>query len=413
MRQLASDLFRREALSYRGGRLHGEVSLTTPMSWQLIGYSLLGVLIIGIVYLSLGSYARIETVPGVVSIDPGLATIASSRSGVVHSVLVAEGQQVQKGARLATVRTEEDLSAGETAPTRVRDALIAQKDQLGAQAAATARAAEADKARLRERMEGISNELNNIEEQIREQRQLLRMSAADFYNAQDIARRGFISQRDLDAREATLRSRRQQLSQLLQTEAVRRADLKAEQHAIRQTTASASAQIKTIHASQTALQQQVARAESEQGYLMTAPVSGIVTAIAARAGQQVVPGQELMVIIPVNAHVVVDLYVPTTSIGFIEPDQSVNLAIDAFPYQEFGTIPGRIVTVSRAPIKRQDASGTMASYLVRVSLGDTQVSTFRHPKPLLAGMTLSAQIMTEKRSLLEWLFEPLFAVKNS
>ena len=60
---------------------------------------------------------------------------------------------------------------------------------------------------------------------------------------------------------------------------------------------------------------------------------------------------------------------------------------------------------------RQAADGnTVPVYLVTAELDEPFVTAFGRRQPLLPGMTLSARIVTERQSLLQWLFQPLFAV---
>ena len=92
----------------------------------------------------------------------------------------------------------------------------------------------------------------------------------------------------------------------------------------------------------------------------------------------------------------------------------MRLAVDAFPYQRFGTVRARIVRHllgrrSRAPT----ADGAVVPvYLVTAELDEPCVTAFGRRQQLLPGMTLTARIVTEQQSLLEWLFEPLFAVRG-
>src|SRR5205085_4443767 len=105
-----------------------------------------------------------------------------------------------------------------------------------------------------------------------------------------------------------------------------------------------------------------------------------------------------------------ELYIPTTAAGFIAPGQEVRLSIGAFNYQTFGTVEARILTVSRAAVTQPGAQGPVPVYLVTAAIGKPWIMAFGQKQPLLPGMTLSARIITEKRSLIKWLFEPLFAV---
>src|SRR6187551_959138 len=121
--QSTQSLFRREALSSRGLRLHGDISLTQPLSWQLIGYLLFASFVVALIFLATASYSRVETVPGAVVLDKGVVSIVPSRAGIVAEVAVREGTPVTVGDTLARIRSEEHLAHGDSAPARILSAL--------------------------------------------------------------------------------------------------------------------------------------------------------------------------------------------------------------------------------------------------------------------------------------------------
>lgn len=107
------------------------------------------------------------------------------------------------------------------------------------------------------------------------------------------------------------------------------------------------------------------------------------------------------------------LSVPGSAIGFVEPGQRVQLAIDAFPYQQFGTVRGRILEIGRAKALRRAADGKISSYFpVTVELDRSSLTAFGRARPLRPGMELVARIGTAKQTLWQWLFEPLYAVSG-
>lgn len=91
----------------------------------------------------------------------------------------------------------------------------------------------------------------------------------------------------------------------------------------------------------------------------------------------------------------------------------MRLAVDAFPYQRFGTVIGRVETVSASAINAQGPNGgTIAVYPVTVTIDQPRITAYGGTEPLVSGMSLTARIVTERQSLIEWLFEPLFAVRR-
>ena len=120
-----------------------------------------------------------------------------------------------------------------------------------------------------------------------------------------------------------------------------------------------------------------------------------------------------MAIVPAGARLRAELAVPSSAIGFVKQGQSVRLAIDAFPYQRFGTVSGKVQTVATSAVNAQGPNGsTVAVYPVTVALDAASIAAYGRSEPLVSDMTLTARIVTEKQSLLEWLFEPLFAVRR-
>jgi membrane fusion protein len=406
-------LFRKEMLEHRADRLHGDVSIAIPVSWQAIGFMLLAALAAAFLFLLFAGYTRVEIVSGMVVPDRGIAPIMPTRPGIVAAVSVVEGQQVAAGAPLAEIRAEEILTAGGTLPGRSLEAVEQQYAGLAGQSAATFAAAAAEQARLTAQIRGLTEELASVDRQLGVQSDLVASAVNEVALVQDVARRGYISRRDVLAREETLMVRRQQLAQLQQLRSGKTASMAEARRSAEQARAAAAVQAAELTTSRGALAQRRADAQAGQGYRLTAPVAGTVTAVTARVGQAATAQRPLMTIVPANAELQVELYVPTRASGFVAPGQQVRLSFDAFPFQRFGTVKARVLGISGATIAREDGRGTMVPvYLATAQLERPWISTFGKRRRLLPGMTLEARIVTERQSLLAWLFEPLIAVRG-
>jgi membrane fusion protein len=406
-------LFRREALDHRRDRLHGEVSIAVPISWQLIGYAFLAALVAAAFFLATASYARVETVGGAIVLDRGVAAILPTRTGIVDALPVSDGQRVAAGAVLARIRAEEDAARGETAPKRVVDALEQQDARLSSQSSLVLAAAGEERRRLGEQIHGLAAEIGTIDKQMEVQRRMVEVAANEFREVQGIAGKGYISRRDLEARETALLARRQQLSQLEQVRAAKVSSLAEARRAIAQSGVAAAAQAASVQSSRAEVGQRLAQAEAARGYVLASPIAGTVTALTARLGQPASTQQPLMTIVPDGAAARAELYVPTSAAGFLAVGQDVRLAIDAFPYDRFGSVEARITQISSVAIPKVGKDGAAVPvYLVTAEIKKPWVMAFGRRQPLLGGMTLSARIVTERQSLFHWLFQPLFAVRN-
>ncbi|WP_294302494.1 HlyD family efflux transporter periplasmic adaptor subunit [uncultured Sphingomonas sp.] len=409
--ETVAPMFRQEVAEHRAERLQGTVRIFIPQSWQIIGYTMMVFAIVVLVFAFQASYARVETVSGSVVLDKGVATILPSRPGVVTALKIKDGTSVSLGDRLVEVRSEEGFSRAETGSERIAAALSEQDRRLANQASFIAAAAVTERARLGAEIVGTQNELADLSSQIDVQHRLVEVAANEFSQVQRLASSGFISRRDLEAREAALLSRRQQLSQLRQLESLKNADLAKARLSIEQAVSSAQAQVAGVESGRAALRQQLAQAEIARGYWILSPVSGTVTALTARVGQTATPSQPLMAIIPTDATARAELYVPSSAAGFLSIGQEVHIGLDAFPFQRFGTVRGRIAQVSTTAIPRSGPDGRVAPvYLVTAELDVPYVTAFGRRQRVSPGMGLTARIVAEKQNLIHWLFEPIYAV---
>ena len=406
-------MFRKEILSGKRDQLSGSVFIVVPISWQAIGYLLLSSLAAALVFLSLASYSRVETALGTVTPDKGVSSILPTRTGTVIELAVTEGQRVGAGDLLAQIRTEEDSDRGLSSAEQIEQAIARQDASLASQIDAANAAASAQQSQLAAQQAGLRSEIGQIQSQITIQQNLIETAQADLDRAAEVAERGFVSGRDLQIREDTLLARQLGLSQLNQSLSAKRAALAESQRSAVQIAAQARAAGASLAASRAQVGQQAASTAGSRSYAIRAPIAGTVTALTARIGQPANAQTPLMTIVPAGAELQAELAVPSSAIGFVNAGQEVSLAIDAFPYQRFGTVKGKVLTVAESALSQQGANGAViAVYPVRVKLDTEAVTAFGRSEPLVSGMTLSARIVTEKQSLLEWLFEPLYAVRR-
>lgn len=173
------------------------------------------------------------------------------------------------------------------------------------------------------------------------------------------------------------------------------------------------------------LEPQLAEADSLRQIVLTAPQSGIVSALQLEHGNSVRSDLPVLSIIPAGSELEALLYLPTRAIGFIEKGQPVLLRYRAFPYQKFGHYEGVIAEVARSTVRLQDlptqlrGAGNTADvnepvYPVKVRLLRQSISAYGCNIDLQPAMELDADVLIENRRLIEWVLEPLYTltVKN-
>ena len=164
------------------------------------------------------------------------------------------------------------------------------------------------------------------------------------------------------------------------------------------------------------LQIQLSSIEQQRLGELRAPKSGVVSGLLVKTGKNVSQGQNLLTILPEHSQMQAVIYVPTSAFGFIEAGQATRLRYHAFPYEKFGVYDGTIKEISNSVILPEETSTPglieQPAYRVVVALQEQTVKAYGKATALRAGMMLDADIVIEERSLLRWLFDPVFSVKG-
>lgn len=402
-------LFREEVFRRRADSLHGTINIAVPTSWHVISSMLFGMVVVVAIFVSTASYSRTETAAGSISPAGGILQIMPTRPGRVDEIRVTEGQLVEAGTPLARIRVEEGTANG-GAPTAILNAIGDQERNLDRQAGFDSAAAVSERLAYQAQIDSARAELGTMETQIATQQKLISIAQNDLDTAKGISARGFISRRDIRVREETLLARQQQLASLEQNRAAKLGGLSQVLQLQQQANDRAAAEDAQLGVSRAEIQKQKANARADQGYQLTAPASGRVAALSLNVGEPVTTQTVAMMIVPSGGRMIARLYIPGKAAGFVRKGQAVELAFEAYPYDRFGVVGGTIAAKSSAPILRPGSSGVLTPfYVATIDIPDPSIRAYGRREQLLPGMAFSARIVIEKRSLLQWLLDPLIA----
>lgn len=408
-----SALFRREAVQHSANRLEGEVVLAAPLALKLLALVAIVIVVCGAIFVSTATYARKETVPGWLAPERGVVRAAALRGGRVEALLAGEGETITAGAPIARLRLAAETTEGD-AGQRVLDALAAQARAQAAGAEAEIERLEAEAGRLQGALSALQAEAQDAQEQIRLQAERVALAREQVERAEALAERGFLSGRELDDRRTRLLQARQDLAALERSaSALARqiGDARSQLDAIPLLIAAERARAASALA---AVDERTSSAEAQTRYVVTAPLDARIAAMPTRPGQNVTAGETIAVLVPDGDRLIAELYAPSRAAGFIREGQEVRLMYQAFPHQRFGAARARIVRVSRTVLAPEEAAipGLQLAepaFRVEAELEREHVEAYGEDIPLQPGMMLSADIVIDERTLIEWLFDPLFA----
>jgi hemolysin D len=168
---------------------------------------------------------------------------------------------------------------------------------------------------------------------------------------------------------------------------------------------------------------------------LIAPIDGIVQQTAVTTvGQVVTTGQQLAVITPNGGKLQVDALVANLDIGFVRLGQPAVVKIDAFPFTRFGVLHGKVAKIASSAVAEQEAKRALANvaasanaaqlpspapgqpesfvFPVTVALDETVMTIGNMTIPLTPGMTVTVEIKTDSRRVIDYLLSPLAKIAS-
>ena len=178
---------------------------------------------------------------------------------------------------------------------------------------------------------------------------------------------------------------------------------------------------------------------------LRSPVDGVVQGVnVASLGTVIQPGQTVATVVPLHAPLAVDTDVSSQDVGFIKVGQQVEIKVSAFPFEEYGMISGKVTSISPTaeasntvaappPGENHQSESTASSAAPQTQDGEPSASESAPPTlyyrvhiqpkqrwllvdgikhPMSAGMTVTVDIRTGERRVLDFFLDPVIKYLN-
>ena len=409
-------LFRQEAIDAQREKFLGEATIARPVPGWVFTALATGVALLLIVVAVWGQYTRRERVEGYLALDTGAARVLVADGGRITDLLVKEGDEVKAGEPLAKVSLDRTLGTGGSTSEAVAHEMQSRRAILEKEQAQWRELGEQQVGQLRRRIQDLQNEIAQLDAEAklqetriksaREQAERYRKYASDKFVADVVLKQ---KQDEVTDQEIKLQALKRQHAQVERDLAAARMEEPSIQLRSR-------AQVEQVARQISELNQGMSQVEAQRETVIRAPMAGVVTNVAVNQGQSVAADTPLATVLPKGSGMHVELMVPTRAIGFLKPGQEVVLRYDAFPYERFGQYRGTITEIGRNVWTAGERVGPLQArepvYRVDVKLDKQTVNALGQEFPLRPGMMVNADLLLEKRTILEWIFEPVLQLKG-
>ena len=416
---MTESLFRREALEAKRRGWLGSISLAQPLRlWMLTLGAALAAIAVAL-FLTLGTYTRRSTVTGQLVPSMGLSTVLAPATGVVSRLEATEGARVSEGETLAVVTVPRATVAEGDTVVALEQRLERRRDSLIEGQAAQQQLLAAQDAGLHAQISAAKRELAQIETEIATRREQIRIANETLQRLRQLEDERYVSVLKIKQQESNSLSWQGEMQGLQRQAIATRRSIAQLQQALHELAGQGKASDASLERDLALLEQELVETRARGALTVNAPVTGSISAQLVKPGQAVQAGQALLSLLPGDTGLEAELLVPSRAIGFIEPGDRVLLRYQAYPYQKFGHHEGEVAGISRSAFNPSDLGVLVGNiqadepmYRVTVALAKQAVTAYGNEEPLKPGMLVDADILGERRRLIEWIFEPLYSIKG-
>ncbi len=434
--------------------------LNTPSNAKVLLWVLVVFFVLAVLWASWAQIDKVTVGQGKVVPSSQIQIVQSLEGGLVKSILVKEGQQVKKGQQLLLIddtlfqsnfrekeqqvtnlraSTQQFKAAvdsvvinNDVEPTDIINSIKINQDTLkfddDFQQAYPGLVARRQAEYLQD-LSNLTNQLSVLRQQITQKQQDLIEVKARIRNLQStyditqkeynltkpLADEGVVPEIELLKLQRQLNESRKELtsSQLnvpLLEAAVREAALARIDAALKfrteqqQKLNQAQDELSSLTESTVGLQDRVNRT------VITSPVTGTISKLNINTiGGVIQPGKDIVEIVPTEDSLLVEARISPKDIAFLHPNLKAIVKFTAYDFTQFGGLQGELEHISADTSQDEDGN---SFYIVRIR---TDKSGFGHDQelPIIPGMTASVDILTGKRTVLEYLTKPILNAKSN
>lgn len=409
--------FRQEVIDHNLPGIIGKVLILQPLSHTVFTGVTIAFFLGLALLLAMGEYSRKVQVVGHLSPDQGTIKVYGPTLGNVSSVLVVKGQSVKTGDPLIFISNEQGVVTGSDLQSELIEELKLELSSLEIKQKNAAKRWNHVKEKSLKEAAAHQRELQILQTQYNIKKQKVEIASERVDSISRLRDQTLISEdQKLMLREALLDAE-MGLLEIRRSMAFQRKALGVVRVSLNQLPIQESDELVGIESARSTVKQKIKQLDAARTKVLRAPQNGFVSAVHASVGSNAGSSTPLVTIIPEGSLLEAHLYIPSRAAGFIELEQEVHLKYDAFAYQKFGVANAEVVSMSDTILSPSEVNAPVrvseAVYRAVCRIQDQTVSGYGRQWPLQEGMTLTAEIVLQPRTLWRWILDPLYSATSS
>ncbi|AEN64780.1 type I secretion membrane fusion protein, HlyD family [Enterobacter soli] len=367
----------------------------------LVAWSLFALLVVFITWASLFDLDEVTTGSGKVIPSSHEQVIQSLEGGIIHSLMVREGDIVERGQQLAQLDR-----------TKTESSVLESESRLNAAMATAARLnAEVNDTELKFPAE-LDDDVELVKQEtalFQSRRESLEKGLAGLRQGADLVQRELALTRPLVTQGAASKVEVLRLERQKNELESKITEMKNQYYVrAREELAKANAE---MEAQRSVMK---GREDSLTRLTFNAPVRGIVKDIdVTTVGGVIPPNGKLMSLVPLDDQMVIEAKISPRDVAFIHPGQKAMVKITAYDYSIYGGLEGEVTMIS--PDTLQDEVKRDVYYYRVYIRTDSNHLTNRQGKefPVFPGMIATVDIKTGSKTIIDYLLKPLNKAKEA
>ncbi|MGE0738110.1 HlyD family type I secretion periplasmic adaptor subunit [Sulfurimonas sp.] len=156
--------------------------------------------------------------------------------------------------------------------------------------------------------------------------------------------------------------------------------------------------------------QQVAYSDQVERTMVKSPVEGIVQKLFINTiGGVVKPGADLVEIVPTSQKLYLEIKIKPSDIAFIHPGAEAKVKVSAYDFAIHGGLVGKVINISPDTITDNKEN---TFYVIHVITEKNYLGTPEKPLHIIPGMTVNVDIVTGKKTVMEYILKPILKSKQ-